>query len=223
VQRQAPGLPVILLTAHGSIPDAVSATRQGVFGFLTKPVDRDELFAAIDEALDQAPGATAEGDDAWRAAIITRSPEMDLAFALAQLVDVGTYALQARADTSTAHEVLVHLEAVLEEIILRGVPRLHDEDRDGRCVYDEAGWNTTDLVRLCVERIRGAASRDPEATRHLMHMLQGIRKVAEGCGASAVVSEVEHQVETVRALADATELQIRDRPGRAGVRDHLQR
>ena len=46
--------PVIILTAHGSIPDAVSATRQGVFSFLTKPVDRDELFTAIDEALLQA-------------------------------------------------------------------------------------------------------------------------------------------------------------------------
>ncbi|MGB8713672.1 MAG: response regulator, partial [Onishia taeanensis] len=46
IQRQAPGLPVIILTAHGSIPDAVSATRQGVFSFLTKPVDRDELFTA---------------------------------------------------------------------------------------------------------------------------------------------------------------------------------
>ena len=51
LQRRVPGIPVIILTAHGSIPDAVSATRQGVFSFLTKPVDRDELFEAIDEAL----------------------------------------------------------------------------------------------------------------------------------------------------------------------------
>ncbi|MGL6250776.1 MAG: response regulator, partial [Billgrantia desiderata] len=49
IQREVPGLPVIILTAHGSIPDAVNATQQGVFSFLTKPVDRDELFSAIDD------------------------------------------------------------------------------------------------------------------------------------------------------------------------------
>lgn len=86
VQRQVPGLPVILLTAHGSIPDAVSATRQGVFSFLTKPVDREELFAAIDEALAQAPASPAEGDDAWRAEIITRSPEMERILEQARMV-----------------------------------------------------------------------------------------------------------------------------------------
>lgn len=36
IQKRHTGLPVIILTAHGSIPDAVSATQQGVFSFLTK-------------------------------------------------------------------------------------------------------------------------------------------------------------------------------------------
>ena len=35
-----PSLPVIILTAHGTIPDAVTATRRGVFGYLTKPFER---------------------------------------------------------------------------------------------------------------------------------------------------------------------------------------
>ncbi len=39
IQKVQPGMPVIILTAHGSIPDAVAATQQGVFSFLTKPVD----------------------------------------------------------------------------------------------------------------------------------------------------------------------------------------
>jgi len=37
IHREHPALPVIILTAHGTIPDAVSATQRGVFGFLTKP------------------------------------------------------------------------------------------------------------------------------------------------------------------------------------------
>ena len=73
IQKRHTGLPVIILTAHGSIPDAVSATQQGVFSFLTKPVDKDALYKAIDEALaQQAPVS----DDRWREAIVTRSPLM---------------------------------------------------------------------------------------------------------------------------------------------------
>ena len=39
VRREQPTLPVIILTANGTIPDAVAATERGVFGFLTKPFD----------------------------------------------------------------------------------------------------------------------------------------------------------------------------------------
>ena len=49
IQKVQPGMPVIILTAHGSIPDAVAATQQGVFSFLTKPVDKDALYQAIDD------------------------------------------------------------------------------------------------------------------------------------------------------------------------------
>ncbi len=41
----------ILLTAHGTIPDAVQATQMGAFGFLTKPVDKQELLDQIQRAL----------------------------------------------------------------------------------------------------------------------------------------------------------------------------
>ncbi|MFN2361132.1 MAG: DUF2254 family protein [Marinobacter sp.] len=140
----------------------------------------------------------------------TRCPDMDLVFAVSQLVDVGTFALQARADTSTAHEVMVHLEAVLEEIIAQGLPRLHDSDKHGRCVYDQVGWDAADLVQLCVERLRDSAARDPQAARHLMHMLHRVREVAENCKAFDVISEVECQVEMMRALAQANGMLSQD-------------
>src|SRR5215468_3610297 len=44
IHREHPALPVIVLTAHGTIPDAVAATQRGVFGFLTKPFDSQELL-----------------------------------------------------------------------------------------------------------------------------------------------------------------------------------
>ena len=51
--RIHPQLPVIILTAHGSIPNAVEAMQRGAFGYLTKPFDDKELKATIEKALAQ--------------------------------------------------------------------------------------------------------------------------------------------------------------------------
>lgn len=51
--RIQPGLPVIILTAHGSIPNAVEAMQRGAFGYLTKPFDDKDLKASIEKALAQ--------------------------------------------------------------------------------------------------------------------------------------------------------------------------
>ncbi|MCM2971952.1 two-component system response regulator GlrR [Larsenimonas suaedae] len=85
VQRRHPGLPVIILTAHGSIPDAVSATQKGVFSFLTKPIDKDELFTAVSEALKQTPNV-GQDDLTWREAIVTRSAQMEQLLDQAKMV-----------------------------------------------------------------------------------------------------------------------------------------
>ena len=52
LQNRYPALPVIMMTAHGSIPDAVEATKQGIFAFITKPVDKDELFDSLAKAIE---------------------------------------------------------------------------------------------------------------------------------------------------------------------------
>ncbi|MEP6935239.1 MAG: sigma-54 dependent transcriptional regulator, partial [Nitrospirota bacterium] len=49
--RMHPGLPVIILTAHGSIPNAVEAMQRGAFGYLTKPFDDEDLKVKIEEGL----------------------------------------------------------------------------------------------------------------------------------------------------------------------------
>ncbi len=51
--RMHPGLPVLILTAHGSIPNAVEAMQRGAFGYLTKPFDDKEFKATIEKALSQ--------------------------------------------------------------------------------------------------------------------------------------------------------------------------
>jgi two-component system response regulator GlrR len=51
LQSRSPGLRVVIITAHGTIPDAVTATQHGAFGFLTKPIDKDELITLVERAL----------------------------------------------------------------------------------------------------------------------------------------------------------------------------
>jgi two-component system response regulator GlrR len=102
-QKHQPGMPVIILTAHGSIPDAVAATQQGVFSFLTKPVDRDALYKAIDEALSLSLPA---GDDSWREDIVTRSPIMLRLLEQAKMVAQSDVSVLINGHSGTGKEVL---------------------------------------------------------------------------------------------------------------------
>ncbi|MBX4556158.1 two-component system response regulator GlrR [Klebsiella pneumoniae] len=103
IQKGHPGMPVIILTAHGSIPDAVAATQQGVFSFLTKPVDKDSLYKAIDEALEQRSPAT---DEAWRQAIVTRSPLMLRLLEQAGMVAQSDVSVLINGQSGTGKEIV---------------------------------------------------------------------------------------------------------------------
>ncbi len=81
IQEQYQTLPIIILTAHGTIKEAVAATQQGVFGFLTKPFDSQEFLEQVDKALTMKGAYQYEDPqeqaEQWRANIITRSPIMN--------------------------------------------------------------------------------------------------------------------------------------------------
>jgi two-component system response regulator GlrR len=70
-----PDLMVIILTAHGTIPEAVQATQHGAFGFLVKPVEKLELLGQVQRAIADSTFTLAEGD--WRAAIVSRGKLME--------------------------------------------------------------------------------------------------------------------------------------------------
>ena len=78
VNRKHPALPVIILTAHGNIPDAVTATRKGVFSYLTKPFEARSLMIEVERALALAGPAAGQAEDDWRLGIVTRSPVLSL-------------------------------------------------------------------------------------------------------------------------------------------------
>ena len=50
--RRHPGLPVIILTAHGTIASAVEATKKGAYDYLTKPFDPPDLLHRLEKALE---------------------------------------------------------------------------------------------------------------------------------------------------------------------------
>ena len=51
VQRNYPGIPIAVITAHGNMEIAIQALKSGAFDFLNKPVDLSQLRALIDSAL----------------------------------------------------------------------------------------------------------------------------------------------------------------------------
>lgn len=105
-----PTLPVIILTAHGSIPDAVEATRRGVFGYLTKPFNHKEMQAQIEAALNLGGGVSSDtdSDEAWREGIITRSPAMEAVLAEARLAARSDANVLIRGESGTGKELLAH-------------------------------------------------------------------------------------------------------------------
>ncbi len=109
IRRRHPGLPVILLTAHGTIPDAVEATSRGVFDYLTKPFDGRALLEKVAQALAlSAPAGSAmpTADDSWREAIISHSARMAEVLAEARLVAASDASVLIGGESGTGKELL---------------------------------------------------------------------------------------------------------------------
>ncbi|NOX69226.1 MAG: response regulator [Gammaproteobacteria bacterium] len=104
LQTRAPGLRVIMITAHGTIPDAVTATQSGAFGFLTKPIDKTELVETVERAM-RVSGAV-EVDAGWSEEIITRNQAMQELLAQAKMVAATDARVLLNGETGTGKELL---------------------------------------------------------------------------------------------------------------------
>ncbi|MEZ5543286.1 MAG: sigma 54-interacting transcriptional regulator [Pseudomonadota bacterium] len=110
VHKRNPGLPVLILTAHGTIPDAVDATSRGVFSYLTKPFNSKVLLEHVERALKltgdvpiSQPDAESE---AWRSAIVTRSPLMENLLTQARLIADSDASVLIQGQSGTGKELL---------------------------------------------------------------------------------------------------------------------
>jgi two-component system response regulator GlrR len=104
IQRQRPGLCVLLLTAHGTIPDAVEATQSGAFGFLTKPIDKQQLLDYVERAMKFSGLSRVE--DEWSGEIITRSPAMEACLQQAAMVAGSDTRVLLTGESGTGKELL---------------------------------------------------------------------------------------------------------------------
>jgi two-component system, NtrC family, response regulator GlrR len=110
IHEQYPALPVIILTAHGTIPDAVEATRLGVFSYLTKPFDSKILLENITNALRLGGKPifveSIQDDEEWRSEIISRSKAMGELLRQAKLIAESDVNVLIQSQSGTGKELL---------------------------------------------------------------------------------------------------------------------
>lgn len=132
IQQRYPTLPVIIMTAHGSIPDAVKATKQGVFAFLTKPIDKDELRDSLQNAV-RLHGAGHEKSMQF-CAIVTRSASMH------HLLE------QVRMVGNTDVNVLISGQSGTGKELLARAVHEHSQVKDGPFVAINCGAVPSELL-----------------------------------------------------------------------------
>jgi two-component system response regulator GlrR len=110
VHSRNPSLPVIILTAHGTIPEAVEATSRGVFSYLTKPFDSKILLEHVARALKisgDTPAVQTEAETSdWRKEIVTRSALMESLLTQARLVADSEASVLIQGESGTGKELL---------------------------------------------------------------------------------------------------------------------
>jgi FixJ family two-component response regulator len=116
--------PVVFLTGHGDIPMSVRAMKAGAVDFLTKPVRRDALLAAVRAALERDAGnRTARAESGvWRSRFEELTPRERAVFAL---VVAGKLNKQIAAELGTSERtVKAHRARVMEKMQVSSLPEL---------------------------------------------------------------------------------------------------
>ncbi len=186
IQSRAPGLRVIILTAHGTIPDAVQATQSGAFAFLTKPVDKQELLDQVQKALKVSGFADSTED--WRAEIITRSSVMEEKLSQVHMIAGTDARVMIFGESGTGKELLAR--AIHKASARRSKP----------FVTINCGSMAENLLESeLFGHVKGAF---PEATRDQ----QGVFATADG--GTLLIEEVGElpmrlQIKLLRVLQDA--------------------
>jgi DNA-binding NtrC family response regulator len=106
-----PGLPVLILTAYGSISDAVKAVKAGAVDYLAKPFDGRELVQKLRKVLEGAPRIAAIRDEESLVADIdaTVSPKMKELYAMVRRVAQSNVNVLILGDSGVGKERIARL------------------------------------------------------------------------------------------------------------------
>ena len=108
VMREQPGLPVILITAHGTVDSAIQALKTGAFDYITKPFDTDELQGVIAKALateaKNAQRLAVEPEGAWD--LIGTTPQMREVYRLIEKVGPSPTTVLVTGESGTGKELV---------------------------------------------------------------------------------------------------------------------
>ncbi|MDD5433896.1 MAG: sigma-54 dependent transcriptional regulator [Nitrospira sp.] len=110
VREQSPFIPVIIMTAFGTVEDAVRAVKEGAYDFITKPFDTDHLLLLIGRALEKQRLLTEnillkEDKDRHSPVIIGNSPKFSDAMKLAQKVASSKATVLLAGESGTGKEL----------------------------------------------------------------------------------------------------------------------
>ncbi|HUZ91969.1 MAG TPA: sigma-54 dependent transcriptional regulator [Methylocella sp.] len=108
-QRMDPGLPVIVVTAHGTISGAVSAIRDGAFEYITKPFRNEQLVEAVRRAIARRPAGHPTSVTGLRGAITAimgQGPSIQSLVSQIEAVVSTDYSVVIRGETGAGKEVV---------------------------------------------------------------------------------------------------------------------
>ena len=102
VKKSRPETPVIMLTGHGTVNNAVAALKEGAFDYLMKPLSAPQLIETLGKAVDNSPGADPESDSS----ILAADPRMKQLLNLAAHAARDDATILVEAESGTGKELL---------------------------------------------------------------------------------------------------------------------
>ena len=160
VRWRWPDTIVIILTAHGSLETAVTAIREGVDGYLLKPVGPQEVRAAIQEAIERRETIAASRASEPRETLLEKGPF---------IVDVGKHLVKVNGQpvelTSPELTLLVHLMENADRVVshseLVAVVRQYQP---------EYPTEAREIIKWYIYRLRRKVEPDPSHPRYVLNV-----------------------------------------------------